>query len=158
MRKLKKDLAIKINDNMQNKKEKNDEGDNMYTIKTIIKDFKKHDVIIGVAVGLLSVVLFKFSTGIVLLIASALIFAAISAILSEKTRLKPDVMTMVVVYWLLLTIGSFIISMPTTTLSPAIGFLSALMMAAIYSFIVFLLTAFTLFVISILFKLKSSKK
>ena len=57
MRKLKKDLAIKINDNMQNKKEKKDEGDNMYTIKTIIKDFKKHDVIIGVAVGLLSVVL-----------------------------------------------------------------------------------------------------
>ena len=105
---------------------------------------------------MLAVLLFKYSPGIVLITVSALIFAVISAILSEKTKLKPDVMTMV--YWFVLTIGGFIVSRAATTLSPAIGFLSALIMAAIYSFIIFLLAAFILLGISLMIGLKSRRK
>lgn len=39
----------------------------MVDIKTLVENFKKHDIAVGIVVGLLAVMLFKFSAGWVIL-------------------------------------------------------------------------------------------
>lgn len=116
-----------------------------------------YSIIIGIIVGIISVVFLKFNVGWAMFVFPTLIFAIISIILVEKYKLNPNMITMAVTYWIVLLIGGFII-VSLRTSSSIWQFFGSLWISSIQSLFVFMVSAFLVFLAAKIFNLKEVRK